>query len=327
MITRPDDVPEHTWNELTEEEKAAYLSDDVVDEADDSELGGEEDEVPIPGKLKDDKQKAKVEEQTAAEEPKVEEPKTAATEGEDPPVVEEPKAKQRYQPPPVPLPEDHEQRMAAFDEQAEALDVQLDDGAISAAEWRKEMRAIDAGRAEIREAVLEARIRNKVTEEAQETRWNEDVVDFIGDFGDVVRNPAMRNAFDTVVRQITADAANAHLSNRTMLAKARSQLYSDLGVPEPGGKAAAAPTTQKPAPRAAPASPVPPKAGDRKVVTLSEEQLRRRKPPTLGGLPAAEAEDTGESEFADLEREDGLSLEDKIAKMKPEDRERYLMGG
>ena len=65
-------------------------------------------------------------------------------------------------------------------------------------------------------------------------------------------------------------------------------------------------------------------AQDRPLKRPSRTLPVDRIPPSLGGLPAAEAEDTGSGEFAHLEKLEGMELESALARLPKDQQDRYL---
>lgn len=125
--------------------------------------------------------------------------------------------------------------------------------------------------------------------------------------------------FDRAVRLFAQDAADRGLTDtlgnmaasRDALAEAQALMLRRFGKSAAAAPAAAAPGA---APAAAPTAPPvrKPAAADRSAL-----------PPTLAGVPAAADASVG-SEFAHLDGLEGTALEKALARMTPDQQERYL---
>ena len=107
------------------------------------------------------------------------------------------------------------------------------------------------------------------------------------------------------------DAVGNMAASRDALAEAQALMLRRFGKSAAAAPAAAAPGA---APAAAPTAPPvrKPAAADRSAL-----------PPTLAGVPAAADASVG-SEFAHLDGLEGTALEKALARMTPDQQERYL---
>lgn len=127
--------------------------------------------------------------------------------------------------------------------------------------------------------------------------------------------------FDRAVRLFAQDAADRGLTDtlgnmaasRDALAEAQALMLRRFGK-----SAAAAPSAPAAAPGAAPAA-APTALPVRKPAAADRSAL----PPTLAGVPAAADASVG-SEFAHLDGLEGTALEKALARMTPDQQERYL---
>ncbi|ACY33393.1 hypothetical protein [Comamonas thiooxydans] len=127
--------------------------------------------------------------------------------------------------------------------------------------------------------------------------------------------------FDRAVRLFAQDAADRGLTDtlgnmaasRDALAEAQALMLRRFGK-----SAAAAPSAPAAAPGAAPAA-APTAPPVRKPAAADRSAL----PPTLAGVPAAADASVG-SEFAHLDGLEGTALEKALARMTPDQQERYL---
>ncbi|TYK73166.1 hypothetical protein FSY59_00470 [Comamonas sp. Z3] len=135
-------------------------------------------------------------------------------------------------------------------------------------------------------------------------------IDLSGEAGAQFDRAIRLFAQDAIDRGLT-DAAGNMAASRDALAEAQALMLRRFGKASAAAPAAAAPGS---APAAAPAAPATrkPAAADRSTL-----------PPTLAGVPAAADAAVG-SEFAHLDGLEGTALEKALARMTPDQQERYL---
>lgn len=247
-------------DDLTDEERAALEDGDDVEIEDDGDEGEGEDAAPEPNdKGADD----------TGEEP--------GQSGDDEFEPEGPT------PVPVPLdaevPEDAEAILSQLDEKEAEVEQQFEDGDLTAAEYRKELRAIASRRDEINRAMFKADIAREMLEKAELDAWKRDVADFMSTTGAYIdRSELLKVAFDRKVREVTGDPANANLSNRQQLLKAHKAFVAEL---EAAGIHVGVKAQAKEQPRQKASRPVP---------------------PSLARVPSADIETTDDGRFAAIDR-------------------------
>lgn len=203
-------------------------------------------------------------------------------------------------------PDNADELMSQLAQEEEALAQKFDDGDITAREYRDSINKLNDQRDEIKWATREANLASKMQRQAEENAWHKDVQDFMTTTAaHITKSKAAMVAFDEVVKNVTADPANANLSNRAQLDKA-FKVYNDEMAAAFGVK----PQDQQPAAKA----PAPaPKAA-------------RNIPPTLARVPAAESENLDGGKFANLDRlaaMDPAAYEAAVAKMSEAERSQF----
>lgn len=202
-------------------------------------------------------------------------------------------------------PDNADELMSQLAQEEEALAQKFDDGDITAREYRDSINKLNDQRDEIKWATREANLASKMQRQAEENAWHKDVQDFMTTTAaNITKSNAAMVAFDDIVKKVTADPANANLSNRAQLEKA-FKVYNDemsaaFGIKQDQQPAAKAPA---PAPKAA-----------------------RNIPPTLARVPAAESENLDGGKFANLDRlaaMDPAAYEAAVAKMSEAERSQF----
>ena len=138
-------------------------------------------------------------------------------------------------------------------------------------------------------------------------------IDLSGEAGAQFDRAIRLFAQDAIDRGLT-DAAGNMAASRDALAEAQALMLRRFGK-----SAAAAPSTPAAAPAAGAPSAPPAASGTRKPAAVDRSTL----PPTLAGVPAAADASVG-SEFAHLDGLEGTALEKALARMTPDQQERYL---
>ncbi|RTL88120.1 MAG: hypothetical protein EKK29_05975 [Hyphomicrobiales bacterium] len=150
-------------------------------------------------------------------------------------------------------PEDLPQRLVALDEQKAELVSRFDDGELTAREYSDALEAIADQRDDVRWQSRRAEFAREQQEQAIEHNWNREVESYMrGPAKDITaKGEAALLAFDAYVKKITADPANARLSDKAQLAKAHKLFLADFDgfgrlpasrsprayEPEPGSRA------------------------------------------------------------------------------------------
>lgn len=283
---------------LTDEERAALAEPDPADEPATAEADGDEGADPDApdGDDEGDGGGDEGEEAAADPEPKPEEPEPATA-----------KAKDDDLPPPAAIFTDADKaRLEAIEAEKDALYTKFDEGELSAAEMKAQMKALDT-----EDRLLT--VRKSETERYEkefESRWESDVKGWMADHAEVrtaIAVPANLESFDKIVRAYTGSALSDGLSNAEILDRALDEFKRrnpDV-FPDDGAKPKA-----KEHPADAARRKNPPKA-----------------PPTLARIPASDIIDTGEGKAAALDnlaRRDPLAHEEQLLRMSEAERDRYL---
>nr|WP_182312292.1 hypothetical protein [Comamonas testosteroni] len=138
-------------------------------------------------------------------------------------------------------------------------------------------------------------------------------IDLSGEAGAQFDRAIRLFAQDAIDRGLT-DAAGNMAASRDALAEAQALMLRRFGK-----SAAAAPSAPAAAPPAGAPSAPPAASSTRKPAAVDRSAL----PPTLAGVPAAADASVG-SEFAHLDGLEGTALEKALARMTPDQQERYL---
>lgn len=214
-------------------------------------------------------------------------------------------------------PEGVEDKMKSLDTREDELNEKLDDGDISAADFRKSMREINKERDEITWSVRKYETAKERHDELVAgdreqyvQNWFKSAGEFVKAHPELSRNKTVMQVFDNIVQGINTEENINKFSHQKRLEMAYKQWADDLGitVQEPSGKN----RQGKPAKKAA-----PPKKHDL--------------PPTLGKVPSADVNETDDGSFGTLNRlfnssnaKDVAKAEDMLSRMSEADQDRYL---
>lgn len=200
----------------------------------------------------------------------------------------------------APAVEDFDAKITSLLTEETALREKLQNGDIDISAYDAEKTRIMEERAELRGDKRLADFAAQQNESNQKARWQWEQERFFDkETSALYKDPILFAALDAAVKASAHDPANAKRSAGWFLEQADVQVRK-LFTP-------AAPAVAEPA-----AKPV--------VVPL-----RAVGPITLASLPSAELPDTGGGdEFAKLEKLSGMALERQLARMSPEEVDRYL---
>ena len=216
----------------------------------------------------------------------------------------------------------NEQRTALRAEKATALqqllDGEIDQGAYQEVESRVQDKLDDLARA----AAVDM-ARNQMQQDAMMQEYGQHLgaarkelkaagIDLEGEAGAQFDRAIRLFAQDAIDRGLT-DAVGNMAASRDALAEAQALMLRRFGK-----SAAAAPSAPAAAPGAAPAA-APTAPPVRKPAAADRSAL----PPTLAAIPAAADASVG-NEFAHLDGLEGTALEKALARMTPDQQERYL---
>lgn len=201
--------------------------------------------------------------------------------------------------------EGYDDKMTALKDQKAELRKHLNDGDLSLDDYDAKKDEIVAQEQELREQKLKSDIAAEQNEQNAVARWKwEQEKFFAEDSNAIYKDKLVMAAFDTAVRDLGNDAANANRNGAWFLNKANEMVRERFSM----GKAADAAQTKEDAPS---------KDGSRKP-DLSVV------PKTLSHLPAADVAKTGEvGEFDHLDRMSGLDLERAVGRLSEAERARY----
>lgn len=277
---------------LTEEERAALLDDEGGDnpaDGDEGEDGDDEPEGQDQPEGGDDADPAG--DADDGDDPEPDKAKTAAEPDKKKVEAAAPEAAQSNFPV-FSAPADAEARIKSIEARQEELATQFDEGEITAREFYTEQRRLTNEERQIHEGLLMARM----SQEAEKAQFEGAVDLFLSQNQTYKPGSAAYVALDAEVRRLQTESGRAF--DASHLAKAHANLTAAFG-----GAVGAQPTPQR------------------------QQQHRQELPPTLGGLPAASMTTAGEGEFAHLERLNGPAFESALARLTPEQHERYLARG
>lgn len=279
---------------LTDEEVKILLDDDSADDSDDA---------PSP-KAKDDDEdphdKAAREQAEAASEQVEKEATTTTEEAKDDGKAFVP----QYA---VEVPADAAEQIKALKaEDAEAfkklIDGEMEPDAYQAIKDRTEA-AIDDLKTKAMTAAIFQQANAQATEQAAAQEWkraeNAAMNTFKAEGIDYRGKPALLAAYNTTLKALADDAKNANRDAPWFLAEAHRLTKAELGIV----------TAPKPTP----------KPGDRRN-PLADVEI----PPTLRGAPAAATSAIDTDEFSHMRGLGGIELERAVAKLTPDQLDRYL---
>lgn len=292
---------------LSEEERAALIDDDETG----AEASAEEEQPAVEARAEEEET---VEAEAAPEPAPVAEPEKAVAEekaeAEPEPALAKEKPERLSGDVPdhklvaADLPEDFNDKLSAVDTQLDALYEQHDLGDLS----YKEMKQAERSLLDERHNLIRMRDQAEFVQQNNAASWEATAAAFMKSNADL-NNPIMEGAMSAALNALYQDQPGQTWSY--YLNEAASQVRSAFGMPlsEPAKQEA-----PEPAKQAAPA----PKDGTKSA--LESTPL----PTTLGGVPEASADPIQMDEYASLDSIDGLELEAAIARMSPEQQEKYL---
>jgi hypothetical protein len=195
-------------------------------------------------------------------------------------------------------------------------DYEQGESELSYTEHRAKIRELEDQISDLKADRAEAKAVQRMNEAYEQEWWTREIRSFKrealkSDGVDYDKDARLAAEWDKCVRYLGNDQDNDGKSARWFLEEAHEMVKArfKLGKPE-----------AQPAPTAA----------DRRAMVDEAVAARRNKtgtpPKTLANLPEAGAENDQESEFSHLDNLSGLALERALAKMTPEQQDRYLQG-
>ena len=193
-------------------------------------------------------------------------------------------------------------RLDAIKAEKKGLAEQLDDGEITTSEYTEAVDKLNDEKNDLSNRLARQEDQDKSVQDA----WYRDVERFMGKHSDIGTNQTRLQSFDSVVRRVTGDEANASLSNRKQLEKAYSIWREEMGFAQQAAQPEPKPKTSK----------------------VKQATPKVELPPTLHNVPAAEMNVGDDGKFSYL---DGLlnagkmiEYEDALAKLSEADQQDYL---
>lgn len=275
-----------------DQEQAAKLPDAKDDEEDEDDDGTDD-------AATDDDEQAEDPEPVAAAAGEVAAP--AAEVVEDDAEEDAPAAKPVYR---ATLPADYEAQVQALAEEDSALADKFKSGEIDFDAFRAQSTELNNRRHELSMAKVKADIASEIGEQTAEASWQDTINSFMAktkkDEGiDYRKDKAKEKDLDIFVKVLAAEDENADKPMNWFLSEAHRMVRAKHGI------AAPAPTTP----------------GKTKKRTPPVGQI----PKTLAGVPGTDGPgDIGGDEFQELDRLEGMELEEAVARLSPAARAKYL---
>lgn len=194
-------------------------------------------------------------------------------------------------------PADAAEKFTEFNSQKAALRAKLNDGDIGLNEFTEQLDAIGKEERALERQVWEAENAQKQNDHNANQRWQwEQEQFFAAPANAAYKDKYLLTALDAAIKDLANDPANASKKGPWFLSQADKMIRERFGMAKSEKQDI---------------DPPPPP--------------RRRAPPTLAGLPSAELPETGGGdEFAHLDKLGGVELEAALAKMTPDQQDRYL---
>lgn len=211
------------------------------------------------------------------------------------------------------LPEDYQTQVDGLAEKERALKAQFRDGEIDFDEYESQRDALVNERDALTSARIKAEISQEMQAQAATQQWQSNVTAFLNDVKaeggfDYNNDKAKATDLDQFIRALAGMPEHADKSMRWFLDEADRRVRALHGVMDPALK---------------------PDGTKSKANKVAEADARRKQdlsgvPPTLAHVPAGAGPDDMNGEFANLDKLEGVALEDAVARLSAEQRERYL---
>lgn len=213
-------------------------------------------------------------------------------------------------------------------EQKKALDADFENGDLKHAEYMQKRDELSAQETDMRVQIRQAEFASQQNKKTDEQRWEWEQDMFFDKHEIYTKDPLMHAALDAAVKSLASTKGedgklvNAGKSGMWFLEEAHRQVSKrfrieevandkDKGSDGDKGKGTDAQGQDKGKPKS--------KAGTKPDL--------KGVPKTLGNLPAAEGNEAAESEFAWLDKLEGIEYEQGLAKLTDEQQARYLKAG
>jgi len=307
------------WSEeelagMSEAEREALLDEEQVDESVEQDAEGDDDEGADDGaddrlagddEADDDDDEADDEDEAEGdgEDDEPVDDEGDADEGDDAESTQEPEPQQPEMRLQTEVPDDADQRLAQIGNDMKHLREKFHDGDIDLDEYEAERTKLDDERNDLRMSMRLHEAEVKGRQQAMLNQFYQQRDNFFEQNADLYKTERVKGMFQQIVQEIAAKPENANQTADFFITEADKQLRSDFGIPAPGAN-------EQP-------------EGKRRARKKSARD-RANVPPNIGDAPAAEIPETSTSEFAHLEKLSGMELERALAKLTPEQQERYL---
>lgn len=187
--------------------------------------------------------------------------------------------------------EDFEARDADFEKRLEEADEQLESGDIELKDYTKLVRDISAEQQELRSTKLLADMQQKQNEDMAKQRWDWEQEQFITDDNNkmYVGNTVLLGALNAKVIELARAPENSSKSGSWVLKQADKEVRKAFGVNADSPQKTVDKQTRKP-----------------DLTNI---------PKTLASIPAADNTETGDNEFAYLDKLEGMDYERAVAQI------------
>lgn len=211
------------------------------------------------------------------------------------------------------LPEDYQAQADGLAEKERELKARFRDGEIDFDEYEAQREGLSTEREALTSARIKAEISQEMQAQAASQQWQSNVTAFLNDVKaeggfDYNNDKAKATDLDQFIRALAGMPEHADKSMRWFLDEADRRVRALHGVMDPTPKA---------------------DGGKSKAAKVAEADARRKQdlsavPPNLAHVPAGSGPDDINGEFANLDKLEGVALEDAVARLSAEQRERYL---
>jgi hypothetical protein len=192
-------------------------------------------------------------------------------------------------------PADADDKLKEIATKKEELITQFDDGDITAKEYQQQLDALSKQEREVELAIHKANMAAEMEQQRQRNEWTSTVNSFIEANPVYKDTPRLYRALDQEVRDVASSEEGKTMSGAKILAKAHQNLAEAFGL-----------QTAKPTSAKAPKADAP---------------------PSLHGVPAADANDVTGGKYAALDRlasTNPIAYEEALMKLSDSERDSYL---
>jgi hypothetical protein len=201
--------------------------------------------------------------------------------------------------------ENYDQKMKDIQTKRDDLAAKLKTGEIDLEDYLPQDRALQTEETDLRiqQSTADNNAHQNLKIAEQRWMWQQEQF-FEAEKNAIYKDPIIESALNTAVKNLANDPANVNRSGMWFLTEGDRLVRErfNLGKPAADDKGSGDDKSKK----------------DPRKPNLTEV------PPTLGNLPAAESSETGADEFAHLDKLSGMDLEQALARLTPEQTDRYL---